>query len=153
MKKLMVLMVLLLSSVCDAATYYVSTDGSGSTCSSGSPCSITYAMANAVAGDTWILASGIYNAGTGNGGDMRTPLLNPSNSGYSGNPIIFQSATPLGAEITCTSNPNYCVPIGSSYRNYITFDGLKIYSPNGAAEVWFSHNSTGCTIKNSEIIK
>jgi hypothetical protein len=62
-----------------SSTYkYVSTSGSGTTCSIGSPCSLSYAFDNATAGETWWVKAGNY---TGYG--------NILNSGRATAPIKF----------------------------------------------------------------
>ena len=84
---------LIIPSSAMAADLYVSTSGSGSTCSVGSPCALSYANSNATAGDNVYLLAGTYNS---NG-----ERINPSNSGTSGNPITFQSS---GGTVTITGS-------------------------------------------------
>ena len=64
-----------------ASTYkYVTPSGSGTVCSEGSPCSYTYAINNAVGGETWWIKAGTYNI---------TTSINIGNTGTSSNPIKF----------------------------------------------------------------
>ena len=137
-----------------AATFYVSPAGSGATCSSGSPCAAAYAMLHAVAGDTWLFQSGTYNVGSQSNNDYRAPILNPSNSGSAGNPIIFQSASQGDAIINGTPYNNGCNPIGSEGDDYITWDGFKVECSGGSAEstVYLSSSADHVTVKNCEII-
>jgi hypothetical protein len=60
---------------------YVASDGSGSSCTIGSPCALSYANANVGAGDTVYLRNGTYTI-TGDG-------ISPSSSGSSGSVITF----------------------------------------------------------------
>ncbi len=126
-----------------AGTYYVSSSGSGSTCSSATPCAASYAMAHAVAGDTWIFQSGTYWVGTQSSSDYRAPILGPANSGTAGNPITFMSQTPLGAVMVGVSvvanngngldTPGVANVIGSENKQYIIWNGFKLeaFTTNG----------------------
>lgn len=67
-----------------AGAYYVGPTGSGSTCSYASPCALSYANSNAVAGDTIYLKGGTYNISGSCG-------ICTSNSGTSGNMITFSA--------------------------------------------------------------
>ena len=49
----------------EAATYYASASGSGTTCSSASPCSLQTAIGRAASGDTVIAKNGTYNGSFG----------------------------------------------------------------------------------------
>ncbi|MFH1890895.1 MAG: hypothetical protein ABIJ91_05035 [Candidatus Kuenenbacteria bacterium] len=51
----------MLPGICQAAEYYVSPTGSGTTCSSASPCSLTTGLGKLVAGDTLFLKDGTYS--------------------------------------------------------------------------------------------
>jgi parallel beta-helix repeat protein len=44
-----------------AETFYVSPNGSGTSCTSSSPCAVSRLQSGAMAGDTWILNNGVYN--------------------------------------------------------------------------------------------
>lgn len=78
-KRLFLILSLLIfvQSIC-ATDYYASTTGSGSTCSLGSPCSLTYALGNQVvfgSGDTIYLRGGTYTGkftSTLDGGTVRS---------------------------------------------------------------------------------
>ena len=50
------------------------------------------------AGDTVIVAAGVY-ATNESGSSRNVPVLNPANSGTSGNPIVFQAAPGARVEI------------------------------------------------------
>jgi hypothetical protein len=60
MKRLLIVCLLLMSSAAWAATWYVSPGGSGTTCSSASPCALSYALGSSSAGDTFYLSAGTY---------------------------------------------------------------------------------------------
>src|SRR5215475_13408673 len=61
-RTLLTLFLLLLATPAWSATYFVTTGGSGSACSSGSPCgSIAQAISNSSSGDTINIGSGTYN--------------------------------------------------------------------------------------------
>ncbi len=115
MKKVLILpgLILFLISCAIAATYYVSPIGSASwdSCTNfNTPCSLSTANSNAVAGDVVYLR----------GGDYGSQILQPSNSGSSGNPITFtryQSETP-----SFTNNNGASVLIDG--KDYIVIDGL-----------------------------
>ena len=92
-----------------AIDYYVSTTGSGSTCSVVSPCALSYANTNAAAGDTVYLLAGTYN----NDG-----YINPTNSGRSGNLITYEG---YGGTVKITGQA-YAVFLGDD--NYIKVKGI-----------------------------
>jgi hypothetical protein len=96
---------------------YVHPDGSGSTCTSGSPCALSYANTNADDDDVVILQDGTYGI-----------PINPSNSGSAGHLITFQAATKYGAVISnptaIIANRNTAVYING--KSYIKIDGVKV---------------------------
>src|SRR5512147_646721 len=63
-----------------AATYYSSPAGSGTTCSSASPCSLATGLGKLAAGDTLLLKDGIYYSG-----------ITVGVSGTSGNPVTIKA--------------------------------------------------------------
>jgi hypothetical protein len=97
-------------------THYVSTDGSGTweeATEVGTPCLLDTANVRADTGDTVLLLEGIYTSA----------YLNPSNSGESGNIIIFRNN--IGDSVVI-KNQNYGVYFDSvSYVNVI---GIRIDS-------------------------
>lgn len=64
MKVACLIIFLLFVAVADAADRYADPSGSGSTCSSGSPCTLAVAMSGSSAGDNIILKAGTYGAQT-----------------------------------------------------------------------------------------
>lgn len=137
---------------CYAGTYYVSPTGgaSWSSCTiSSTPCAATTAMTNAVAGDTVYFLAGTYTPPYS--GAWNVPDYNPSNSGSSGSPIIFQ-ANP-GDTVTivpsASRKTNNGYLIGSSSKNHIVWDGVIIDDAGmtalgGGAYIGGSY----CTIRN-----
>jgi hypothetical protein len=141
-----------------AGTFYVSQTGSGSTCSSYSPCAVSYAMAHAVAGDTWIFQPGTYPLTETAG--YETPSLDPANNGSSEAPIKFRAT--LGTVTLTTSNPSKCpvsALIGASRTSYIVWDGFILDTSAYPAAcntgpVSFGKNGSGSynTLQNCELI-
>ena len=97
-------------------TKYASTAGSGSTCSLASPCTLSYAVSNAVAGDVWCLREGTYT---------QTGHLTTANSGTSGHPITFQPFPGETATITNASGYQWFIE-----NSYWTLDGLIVNCAN-----------------------
>jgi hypothetical protein len=139
MRKIIILFILLFPMWAFPATYYVSNSGSGSTCSIGSPCSVTYAFANAVAGDTWLFRGGTYSVGAKNTGNTYTGYYMPTNSGTGdadNQRIIFKaytSETPLfnGTAGGSGDDTDYATIMATNGKDYITFDGLSFQSDSG----------------------
>jgi len=88
---------------------YVSPAGSGN-CTSGSPCSLSYANTNADDNDVVYLKTGTYSAG-----------IAPSNNGTSGNWITFVKETGAIPTITVSAGIGIDMMGGSSY---IKIDGI-----------------------------
>lgn len=151
----------LFSSVCTsfAAEKYVSPGGSGDVCTFLTPCSVEYALSNAVAGDTWYFADGQYKR-TYDDGEYRIPAFHPSNSGTITNPITFKSYNHLGATLTGVADFAGAVSvatIGAYQKNYIVWDGFIITGKtlSETASVYGTCRfdlSTGSAVKNSKLI-
>ncbi|NIO22624.1 MAG: hypothetical protein GTN38_01170, partial [Candidatus Aenigmarchaeota archaeon] len=129
---LMALILILPVSV-SAMDYYVDVDSIGGSCndnnngrSLGSPwCTITRANSLLQAGDTIYIRAGIYS--TNDGG----AIINPRNSGTSGNPITYTNYQ--NEEAILRSITNEALYRGALIqRNYITIDGLKFDNINQA---------------------
>ena len=135
MKKLLIIL-LLIASPAWAADIYVSTSGSGSTCSAGSPCALSYANSNADDNDIVYLLAGPYD----NDG-----YINPTNSGSSGNPITYQ-----GVGTVTITGQTYGVYLSGD--SYITIQGIT-FDSNGMFG-YIDNSSTyniidNCTFSNS----
>lgn len=153
---------------CEAGVYYVSPNGTANWAAcivQNTPCSVSTAMSNAVAGDTVYFLDGIYKVTMT--GSYLVPVLTPSNSGTASNPITFKSLNQYGANIhgTGTSAPlaqasasmYVSTMIGSYQKNYITWDGFKLTARNynNTADIFAMarfQNTTGCKIINCELI-
>ncbi len=143
-----------------SAVHYVSPTGTATWAEStdrNSPCDIfDTAMQNAQAGDTVIFLDGIYEH-LGNP-DWEQSMIQPSNSGTEGNPIIFRSENPLGAELVVrAATTKAWKAIGSYNRDWIVIDGFKVYGRNRITEIVVGgsvmlYNADNITIKNCEII-
>lgn len=97
-----------------AADLFVSPSGSGSSsCTSGTPCTITRANTLATAGTTIQLASGTY---TGN--------ITVSTAGTSVSRIVWKSTTKWGADFTGSVTVS---------GNYVDWQDTEIYTPSGSS--------------------
>ncbi|MFA6790478.1 MAG: right-handed parallel beta-helix repeat-containing protein, partial [Parcubacteria group bacterium] len=143
-----------------AGTYYVSPGGSSSwaNCSNiSTPCAVSTALGNAVAGDIVMFMDGTYNAPTSP--TYRDLVWNPAHSGTSGNPITFKALNRHQAIIKGTGSTSdsgvYAQPvIGAIGRNYITWDGFYLYARNSSdtADIFVTariDGSTGCSVINN----
>lgn len=118
-----------------AADYYVSQNGSGSTCSEGTPCALSYANSNASAGDDVYLMDDDGNF---------TSQINPSNSGSDGSPITYQAYTDDTPIIT------YSASAYQAYINavsYIAIDGIT-FSGGTGRQIRFYGAATHGEVKN-----
>ena len=92
----------------DAATYFASPNGTGTSCTSTSPCTLSTANTKPVAGDTVIL----------NGGSTYTTTITPTNSGTAIAPITYRgengSVTVKRADL--------------SGKSYISIENLTFHS-------------------------
>ena len=107
-----------------AATYYVSPSGSASwnQCTNiNTPCLLSIANSNVVAGDTVYIRAGTYN--------ISDSGINPLNTGIVGNMITFSSYN--GEVVNLVGNGPYstCVDLDSEYsspiRSYIKITGIN----------------------------
>jgi len=89
--------------------YYVSTSGSGTACTSGDPCALSYANTNVAAGGIVYVLAGTY-ADDG--------YINPTNSGTSDDPITYINS---GGAVTITGQ-DYAVYLNND--DYIVVDGI-----------------------------
>jgi parallel beta-helix repeat protein len=106
----------------------------------------------AAAGDTVIVAAGAYTETVNSGLGKEDPLLTPTNSGTSGNPITIQTD---GGVVTIAVTTYAGPVIGSYQKNYIVWDGFTINEADinpdadtGPVVFW---DCIGCTLKNAVI--
>lgn len=93
-----------------AATFYAAPAGSGTTCGSGSPCSLTSGVGKLVAGDTLILKDGTYNSG-----------ITVGSSGTASSPITIKAEND-GRAIVDGQRQRETLKI--SGKNYVNVEGL-----------------------------
>lgn len=133
MRGLLVLLALLLPVTAQGATKYVSPSGNAvwADCNtSGTPCSVATAMANAQAGDIVRFLSGDYFPPNGTA-DPQRPSWYPANDGSSGNYITLISDVRHGAVIHSAANQGVGTNhtgFGCYVSDYIIFDGFTIDS-------------------------
>jgi hypothetical protein len=144
-KYILILFIVLFPVWVFSATYYVSNAGSGSTCSIGSPCTIAYAMSNAVAGDIWLFRGGTYTVPTKNGynylsqsADGYHGYYEPQHSGTAGSPITFRAYTGETPILNGTAAGGEGVSgqsgetmLGTYDKTYIVFDGFTLQVDGG----------------------
>ncbi len=114
------LILLLLPESLFAATYYSNPAGSGTTCSIGSPCTISTGVGKLSAGDTLILQDGTY---TGVGQQLDITV-----SGSVGNIITIQASNDGLAIIDGSSTT---IPCNISNHDYITVSGIVCQNSSG----------------------
>ena len=103
------------SGLVSAGTYYVATNGTAAwaSCTNiNTPCSVSTANSNAVAGDTVYLRGGLYT----------TTTIQPANSGSSGNYLVFSN---YNNENVSFKNLQYCIRL--EVKNYIKITGINCY--------------------------
>jgi len=101
----------------NAATYYASTTGSGTTCSSGLPCTLSGGIGKMASGDTLILKDGSYNV-----------VISGEPNGSSGGYTVIKAENDGGVVIT--------QPFTLTHTNsYIQFEGLKFDHASGKSIV------------------
>jgi hypothetical protein len=146
----MVLCVLLLAPLASEATsYYVSTSGSGSTCSQASPCSLTTGLTKPVAGDTLFLRGGTYNGGirqadqTINSG---TSWSNPITiTAFPGETVTLQPAS-AGTVVNINSSSTYQYIIISN----LIIDGINVQDAVAFGGTGVHHiRMQNCEVKNA----
>jgi len=123
-----------------AATLYVSTSGSGTTCSSVSPCALSRISTAAVPGDTWIVKNGTYSG---------TPALtlncsSGSSNGTSSNPITVQAENERQAFLSGNGNGPTMSVVNCSWWKYIglRIEGADNAGQTGSGSVVFIGNSS-----------
>lgn len=124
-KILIIILTLLWVSTVQATTYYASNAGSGTTCSTESPCTPNYtAGTKATAGDTVILKNGTYT-----GADY---MLTTFKSGSVGLPITVQAETD-GSVIIDAQNVSGRIALRISSKAYITITGIQFRHGNDSS--------------------
>lgn len=120
-----------------AAVYYVSPNGVaawGSCTVAETPCPVSTALTNAVAGDTVNFVNGEYRIVDPGGIDYHIPMWNPAHSGTESSPITFKSLNKLGAHLIgiAKADGSAVNMIGSYLRQYIVWDGFLLTAIDNA---------------------
>ncbi len=120
-----------------ATTYYASPTGSGSTCSSASPCTITGGLQKMSSGDTLILNDGTYTGTSNLIGDYASPQVWPP-SGTSGSFTTIKAAHVGQAIIDAQYKSPAATNINRTTKvNYIHFDGIHFRHGSGGVFGWY----------------
>lgn len=133
--KYLLIILLILCGNAEAATYYASPTGSGSTCSTGSPCSVSGGITKMSAGDTLLLKDGTYT------GDNY--MIAPTKSGSDDSTRIIISAENDGGAIVDGENARR--PLFVSGKQYITIQGIIFR--NSSLDVGSVSSSSNIQIK------
>lgn len=136
MKRLLIaLSFLLIGTIAEATDRYASPTGSGSTCSIGSPCSLSTGIAATVAGDTLYLRAGTYDA-------RFNVISGITIAGYPGELPLIKPSTGSGGMINFFSNSGFTLRnleisgqgltmsescVGGSSPTNAVFEDLKIH--------------------------
>jgi len=99
----------------NAATRYSSPSGSGSTCSTGTPCSLTTGLSQTTSGDTLLLKNGTFTS---------VNLTNPLLSGTSGSPTTLACENIRQCTLQVTSGSGSPIITITAARSYLTFSGI-----------------------------
>ena len=159
---LIMIYVFLYAGISNAATYYVSPNGSATweqAQNISTPCSATTAMQNAQAGDIVYFRGGVYNLWDS---PNYHAALEPSHSGTADNPITFIAYTGETPVLNIVVNEpagdyaDYC--IGNGDKDYIIIDGFKTQC-NGGAHLGgiiitganIGRRVVGCVVRNCEM--
>jgi len=146
------IMLVLYSYPAFAATYYASPTGSGSTCSSASPCTISGGLQKMASGDTLILNDGVYTGAGNLIGDYASPqawppsgncVWNQSTSSCSSGSFTTIKAANVGqAIIDAQYNYPACANINRTTKiNYIHFDGIHFRHGSGGVFGWYGDHT------------
>lgn len=136
-----VLLFLFVPGVAQATTRTASPSGSGSTCSVGTPCSLSTAITNTAAGDTVQARGGTYGA-----------RYTITNDGTSIAPIVIENypgETPIidGTGVTVTPSTSALVELFQV--NYLTFRGFQVRDSVGRGINLYESNHS--TLDNVEV--
>ncbi|MEW6364206.1 MAG: BACON domain-containing carbohydrate-binding protein [Acidobacteriota bacterium] len=109
-----------------AASYYVSPTGSGTTCSAGSPCSLTEGLSRAQAGDAVVLRGGTYYEGEFSlprSGSAGAPIVIRS---YPGETAVLDGGDPGAFTWTAQGGGVYRATVNAADPHLITASGQRL---------------------------
>jgi hypothetical protein len=108
-------------------SYYVSPSGSGTSCTQGTPCSLSYGLSQAQAGDEVVLRGGVYHQGE----------IDLPRSGTAGAPIVVRAYAGETAALdggdsatftwTAQGGGVYRATVNASNTHLVTADGQRLY--------------------------
>ena len=131
-----------------AATWYVSATGKGTTCSKGSPCSMTEILSNAGrvhAGDTIWVRGGIYKPGGANG------VFRPDGwSGTANSRIVMRNYNNEHVVIDCNADLRAqgaakCFGLSNTWGDYVDIWGFDVTNSSAFARTQTDPGSNVCT--------
>jgi hypothetical protein len=137
-----------------AGTFYVSTTGSGSTCSNGAPCALSRLMSTTEPrpspGETWIVKNGTYNQTPSNKLDINCATSGGNAlNGTASQPIILKAETSRQAWLKGNGD-------GSTFRmincSYWVIDGLRFSAADNTNNV-LSNGTVNVTYGNFIVVK
>lgn len=115
-------------------------------------CNMTVALDEAQAGEVVFMMAGTYTReGTGN---VNLPAFNPSNSGSTGLPIVFDAI----GDVEITLSSGYGPVIGANNRDFIRWTGMRVREGEGAPAHNFDYGVVSfevadhCVIESATII-
>ncbi len=146
----MLFVVMVFAPPSQAATYYISPSGAGTTCSLAAPCSFTQALSYSKAGDNVIATDGTYTKSSGYIWTIS------GKNGTAEKPITIQALNPKKAILDARYVNNIALSI--NYSSYIVIDGFEIKRAKNDGIQISGINSSGTlttsnhiTVKNCEI--
>lgn len=107
--------------------YYVSPDGSGSSCSLGAPCSLSEGINRAMPGDAVVLREGVYYQGEirlPRSGEAGAPIMIQS---YPGETAILDGEDPVTFTWTSIGDGIYHAALNTSDTNLAFVDDQRLY--------------------------
>jgi len=116
-------------------SYYVSPDGSGSTCTQDAPCPLTIGINRAAAGDAVVLRGGVYYDG-----EIRLPRSGRADApiviqSYPGEKAILDGADPATFKWTSVGNGIYRTAVNVSDFDLVVANDQRLYPYKNMADL------------------
>lgn len=108
-------------------SYYAHPSGSGTYCTTGAPCSLSYAISQAQAGDAVVLRGGVYyqgELGLPRSGSAGAPIVF---RGYPGETAILDGGDPNTFTWTAQGGGVYRATVNASDTHLVTANGQRLY--------------------------